>query len=57
VATHSDKSDPGFVRDLQDRLDRETDPVKQADLRQQIADAQSGQSGTAQPGTQQAPQQ
>jgi hypothetical protein len=56
VATHSDKSDPGFVRDLQDRLDNETDPVKQADLRQQIADARAGRSGTAQPGTSQAPQ-
>jgi hypothetical protein len=57
VATHSDKSDPGFVRDLQDRLDAEQDPVKQADLRQQIADARAGRSGTAQPGSQQAPQQ
>ena len=37
------------VRDLRDRLDRETDPVKQADLRQQIADAESGREpGTAQ---------
>jgi len=45
VATDSNDK----VQSLRDRLDAEQDPVKQADLRQRIADAEAGrESGTAQ---------